>query len=41
MVLTQTPMVLPGGQHVGGCDDTLSLSRSGELEKLLKAAGAL
>lgn len=35
------PNVFIGGKHIGGCDDCLTLSRSGELEKLLKEAGAI
>jgi len=35
------PSVWIGGHHIGGCDDTLALMQSGELEKKLEAAGAL
>jgi glutaredoxin 3 len=33
------PNVFVGGQHVGGCDDTVDLHRTGELAKMLEAAG--
>lgn len=33
------PNVFVGGQHVGGCDDTMNLHRSGELAKMLDAVG--
>jgi glutaredoxin 3 len=31
--------VFIGGQHVGGCDDTVAAQHSGKLAKLLQAAG--
>lgn len=31
--------VFIGGQHVGGCDDTLAAKSSGKLKALLEAAG--
>lgn len=34
------PRVFVGGKFVGGCDDTMASHASGELQKLLKAAGA-
>lgn len=34
------PNVFIGGKHIGGCDDTMALHRSGKLLPLLKAAGA-
>jgi glutaredoxin len=33
------PQVFVGGVHVGGCDDTVAANASGELGRLLKAAG--
>lgn len=33
------PQVFIGGQHVGGCDDTLAAKSSGKLKALLEAAG--
>ncbi|KAL4452551.1 hypothetical protein ABPG75_008213 [Micractinium tetrahymenae] len=33
------PQVFIGGQHVGGCDDTLAAMSSGKLKSLLEAAG--
>lgn len=33
------PNVFVGGKHVGGCDDTMNLQRSGELAKMLDALG--
>lgn len=33
------PQVFVGGQHVGGCDDTLAAHSSGKLSELLAAAG--
>lgn len=33
------PQVFVGGQHVGGCDDTLAAEASGELARLLEGAG--
>mmetsp|Transcript_46058 Transcript_46058/g.87878 ORF Transcript_46058/g.87878 Transcript_46058/m.87878 type:complete len:191 (+) Transcript_46058:134-706(+) len=33
------PNVFVGGQHVGGCDDTMHLNQTGELKKMLEAAG--
>lgn len=33
------PNVFIGGIHVGGCDDTMSLARTGKLEEMLKDAG--
>eukprot|EP00982_Pelagococcus_subviridis_P004154 29081-Pelagococcus_subviridis.AAC.17 len=33
------PNVFVGGKHVGGCDDTMALHRSGELRKMIEAAG--
>ena len=33
------PNVFVGGQHVGGCDDTMELHRSGKLAEMLEAAG--
>ena len=33
------PNIFIGGQHVGGCDDTMDKYRSGELKKLLDSAG--
>ncbi len=33
--LTSVPQVFIDGKHIGGCDDTLSLYKSGKLEKLL------
>lgn len=35
------PNVFIGGQHVGGCDDTVAKHKSGNLVPLLKKAGAL
>lgn len=31
--------VFVGGQHVGGCDDTMAAYNSGKLKQLLDAAG--
>lgn len=31
--------VFIGGEHVGGCDDTLAAKSSGKLKTLLEAAG--
>ena len=31
------PQIFIDGRHIGGCDDLLSLDRSGELDKLLAA----
>lgn len=36
---TSVPQVFVGGVHVGGCDDTVAANASGELAKLLDAAG--
>lgn len=33
------PNVFIGGNHVGGCDDTMALHRSGGLAEMLTAAG--
>lgn len=33
------PNIFIGGKHIGGCDDTMRLASSGELETLLKEAG--
>mmetsp|Transcript_5480 Transcript_5480/g.7406 ORF Transcript_5480/g.7406 Transcript_5480/m.7406 type:complete len:186 (-) Transcript_5480:206-763(-) len=33
------PNVFIGGNHVGGCDDTMALKRSGKLNEMLEAAG--
>jgi len=33
------PNVFIGGKHIGGCDDTVALHRSGGLLQLLKEAG--
>lgn len=35
------PNVFIGGKHIGGCDDTVAKSKSGDLVSLLKEAGAL
>merc|ERR1712146_471077 len=35
------PNVFISGKHVGGCDDTMGAHSSGNLETMLKAAGAL
>mmetsp|Transcript_13453 Transcript_13453/g.34186 ORF Transcript_13453/g.34186 Transcript_13453/m.34186 type:complete len:118 (+) Transcript_13453:198-551(+) len=35
------PNVFIGGKHVGGCDAVLAADASGELAKMLKAAGAV
>ena len=35
------PNVFIGGAHVGGCDDTHEARASGELERMLKEAGAV
>lgn len=35
------PNVFVGGNHVGGCDDTVKLHRDGMLEGMLRDAGAL
>lgn len=35
------PRVFVGGKFIGGGDDTAKLEASGELKKLLEAAGAL
>ncbi|CAI9107510.1 OLC1v1006883C2 [Oldenlandia corymbosa var. corymbosa] len=35
------PNVFIGGQHIGGCTDTVKLHRKGELEPLLSKAGAV
>eukprot|EP00441_Pelagodinium_beii_P027231 CAMPEP_0197663534 /NCGR_PEP_ID=MMETSP1338-20131121/57774_1 /TAXON_ID=43686 ORGANISM="Pelagodinium beii, Strain RCC1491" /NCGR_SAMPLE_ID=MMETSP1338 /ASSEMBLY_ACC=CAM_ASM_000754 /LENGTH=162 /DNA_ID=CAMNT_0043241957 /DNA_START=41 /DNA_END=529 /DNA_ORIENTATION=+ len=35
------PRVFIGGEFIGGCDDTVKLANSGELEDLAKKAGAL
>jgi len=35
------PQLYIGGKFVGGCDITLDLHKSGELEKLLKEAKAI
>ncbi|CAN1269996.1 Glutaredoxin-C5, chloroplastic [Linum perenne] len=34
------PNVFIGGEHIGGCTDTLKLQRKGELESLLEKANA-
>eukprot|EP00850_Spirogloea_muscicola_P017283 SM000147S01102 [mRNA] locus=s147:35995:37273:- [translate_table: standard] len=34
------PNVFIGGKHIGGCDDTMALHRSGALQGLLDEAGA-
>mmetsp|Transcript_13947 Transcript_13947/g.16829 ORF Transcript_13947/g.16829 Transcript_13947/m.16829 type:complete len:198 (-) Transcript_13947:619-1212(-) len=34
------PNVFIGGNHIGGCDDTFALLRSGDLEKIVKEANA-
>lgn len=33
------PNVFIGGQHVGGCDDTMAALQNGKLKDLLDAAG--
>jgi glutaredoxin 3 len=33
------PNVFVGGQHVGGCDDTMAALANGSLSKLLASAG--
>jgi glutaredoxin 3 len=33
------PQVFIGGNHVGGCDDTLAAFKSGELKNLLASVG--
>ncbi|AOS96117.1 Glutaredoxin-3 [Microbulbifer aggregans] len=33
------PQIWVGKQHVGGCDELMALERSGQLDKLLAAAG--
>lgn len=33
------PQVFVGGNHVGGCDDTVAAYNSGKLKTLLEAAG--
>lgn len=33
------PQVFVGGQHVGGCDDTIAAMSSGKLKELLESAG--
>ncbi|BBN10050.1 glutaredoxin 3 [Marchantia polymorpha subsp. ruderalis] len=35
------PNVFVGGQHIGGCDDTMSKHNGGKLLPLLKEAGAV
>ncbi|KAG6555868.1 hypothetical protein Mapa_002510 [Marchantia paleacea] len=35
------PNVFVGGQHIGGCDDTMSKHNGGNLLPLLKEAGAI
>eukprot|EP00252_Welwitschia_mirabilis_P012576 TRINITY_DN2771_c0_g1_i1.p1 TRINITY_DN2771_c0_g1~~TRINITY_DN2771_c0_g1_i1.p1 ORF type:complete len:119 (-),score=31.16 TRINITY_DN2771_c0_g1_i1:141-497(-) len=35
------PNVFIGGKHIGGCDATLAKHNSGQLEPLLKEAGAM
>jgi monothiol glutaredoxin len=35
------PQIFIGGEFVGGCDILLNLHRQGELEKMLRDAGAL
>lgn len=37
---TTVPNIFIGGKHIGGCDATLALNRSGELVKLFTEAGA-
>lgn len=38
---TTVPQVFVGGVHVGGCDDTVAANASGELARLLAAAGVV
>jgi glutaredoxin len=33
------PNVFIGGAHIGGCDDTMALKKSGELRKMLTDLG--
>ncbi|KFM23777.1 Glutaredoxin-C6 [Auxenochlorella protothecoides] len=33
------PQVFVGGQHIGGCDDTMAANDSGKLKEMLKEAG--
>ena len=35
---TSVPQIFIDGQHIGGCDELLTLERSGQLNKLLKVA---
>ncbi|CAL1358078.1 unnamed protein product [Linum trigynum] len=35
------PNVFIGGKHIGGCDDTMALNKSGKLVPLLTEAGAI
>mmetsp|Transcript_27103 Transcript_27103/g.69814 ORF Transcript_27103/g.69814 Transcript_27103/m.69814 type:complete len:103 (-) Transcript_27103:1648-1956(-) len=35
------PNVFIGGEHAGGCDDSVRMNRDGSLKKKLEAAGAL
>ena len=34
------PQIFIGGKSIGGCDEMLALDRQGELDSLLRAAGA-
>eukprot|EP00877_Chromochloris_zofingiensis_P000848 jgi/Chrzof1/10764/Cz05g11110.t1 len=36
---TSVPQVFVGGQHVGGCDDTMAAYQSNKLQKMLADAG--
>ncbi|CAD7697783.1 unnamed protein product [Ostreobium quekettii] len=36
---TTVPQVFVGGKFVGGCDDTVSLYKSGELKSIFSGAG--
>ena len=35
---SSVPQIFIGDQHIGGCDDLVALDRSGQLDRLLKAA---
>ena len=35
---TSVPQIFIDGQHIGGCDDLLSLDRSGQLDRLVQVA---
>ena len=35
---TSVPQIFIGGRHNGGCDELVSLERSGQLDKLLQVA---